>query len=155
MRSLVCILFCILGCTSFRTPESFAQSSRKQDFLQLDWPIDRARLTQRFIPHGKSRHAGIDLAASKGTPIFSAQAGRVAYTGNGFRGYGNLVIIEHDENWSSFYSHLNQILVEEGEWVPKGKTIAAMGRTGRASGNHLHFELRWQKKPIDPLEYLP
>lgn len=156
MRPLLLLTAFLLGCTSsIRGPGSFRSSPRAPSSFVIDWPIDRARLTQKFKPSGRGKHWGIDLAAPKGTPIFAAHDGKVIYAGSGFSGYGKLVIIEFGNAWASFYSHLDRIHVSEGQWVTKGKAIATMGRTGRATGNHLHFELRHKKKPVNPLAYLP
>lgn len=122
----------------------------------LDWPVDKARLTRGFLPYGKPRpHFGLDLAAPKGTPIYASQGGTVIYAGTGFSGYGRFVIVESESGWATFYGHLDKILVKTGEDVAQGQAIGKMGHSGRASGNHLHFELRQDKKAIDPLAFLP
>jgi len=110
--------------------------------FSLDWPIDKAKLTQKFNLTSGRPHWGIDLAGQRGTSIFAAHPGLVTYVGQGFTGYGKLVIIEFNDNWATFYSHLQSIFVKQGQLVEKGEKIAAMGATGRASGVHLHFELR-------------
>lgn len=125
----------------------------------FDWPVEDARLSRGFLPHGsrkrKKPHLGIDLAAPKGTPIFAAQTGTVIYTGKEFRGYGKLVMIENGNGWATLYAHLDKILVSEGQKVAQGEIIAAMGNTGRSTGSHLHFEIRRETGPIDPLPFLP
>lgn len=122
----------------------------------LDWPVDKARLTRGFLPYGKPRpHLGLDLAAPRGTPIFASQGGIVIYAGTGFSGYGRFVIIESESGWATFYGHLDKILVRTGQDIAQGQAIGKMGHSGRASGNHLHFELRQNKKAIDPLAFLP
>ncbi len=123
---------------------------------QLDWPVDSAKLTRGFLPYAKPRpHLGLDLAAPRGTPILASQGGVVIYAGSGFSGYGRFVIIENETGWATFYGHLDKILVKNGDPIAQGQTIGKMGKTGRASGNHLHFELRQNKKAIDPLSFLP
>ncbi len=124
-------------------------------FVQLDWPVDRAKLTQKFKNYRGKKHFGIDLAARKNTPIFSAEQGKVIYAGSGFSGYGQMLIIEHNNNWATLYSHFSQIKVRQGDWVVKGQRIGLMGKTGNATGVHLHFEVRRNKKPVNPLEFLP
>lgn len=94
------------------------------------------------------------MGGSKGSAILAAHEGRVIYTGSGFTGYGNMVMIEWDSNWATLYAHLNHIDVKEGQWVRQGQVIGGMGRTGRATGVHLHFELIRNKQPVDPLNYL-
>lgn len=124
--------------------------------FEFDWPVDKARLTRGFMPHARPRpHLGLDLASKKGTPIFSANNGHVIYAGSGFRGYGRFVIIEHEGEWASFYGHLDKILVKQGSYIKKGDLVGKMGKTGRATGTHLHFELRRGKKALDPIAFLP
>lgn len=119
------------------------------------WPVpSSAHYTRGFKLTGH-RHLGIDLAGAKGSNIFAAHQGRVIYVGHEFTDYGNIVMIESDNGWASFYAHCQKILVREGETIKKGQTIALMGETGNARGVHLHFELRRNKVPVDPLKYLP
>jgi murein DD-endopeptidase MepM/ murein hydrolase activator NlpD len=122
--------------------------------LNFDWPVDDARLSRGFLL-GRRWHYGIDLAAPKGTVILAAESGTVIYTGSGFRGYGKLIVIEHDEKWATLYAHLNKFSVKEGDHVKRGQKIGEMGRTGRATGVHLHFEIRYNRQPVNPLMYLP
>jgi murein DD-endopeptidase MepM/ murein hydrolase activator NlpD len=121
----------------------------------IDWPVDRARLTRGFFTNRRRPHLGIDLAGPRGTPVLSAHHGVVIYAGRDFRGFGKMLIIEGENGWASLYAHLDQILVQEGQQVRQGSTIAKMGNTGRSTGPHLHFELRKDKLPVDPLVYLP
>lgn len=127
---------------------------RPNEPLNFDWPVDEARMTRGFLL-GKRSHWGLDLAAAKGTPILAAERGVVIYTGHGFHGYGNLIVIEHNEEWATLYSHLDKITVQEGATVERGQKIGKMGRTGRATGVHLHFEIRHNRQPVNPLTYLP
>lgn len=125
----------------------------------FDWPVDEARLTRGYktTPTGKRRkpHLGIDLAAPKGTPIIASHSGIVIYAGRDFRGYGRMVMVEGKKGFATLYAHLDRIYVSEGQKVVQGETIGGMGRTGRASGVHLHFEIRGEEGPVDPLEHLP
>ncbi len=125
----------------------------------LDWPVDTARLSRGFSlkPTGKRRkpHYGIDLAAAKGTSIFSAQDGIVIYAGHEFKGFGRVIMIEGESGFATLYAHLSKIKVKQGQKVTRGMLIGAMGRTGRASGVHLHFEIRKDRIPVNPLLYLP
>ena len=123
--------------------------------IPMDWPVDEARFSRGFKASGRHRHWGIDLAAPLNTPIFSAQDGRVIYAGRGFRGYGRLIIIESEKGLATLYGHLAKITVKEGQPVNKGQEIGKMGRSGRATGVHLHFEVRANRVPVDPLPYLP
>ncbi len=121
--------------------------------IDLVWPITPdARFTRGFRS-GRSPHDGIDLAAPIGTPIYAAHKGKVLYSGDEFSGYGNVVIVESAQGWISLYSHCEELLVSEGEWVAKGQNIATVGDTGNARGAHLHFELRKGQRPVDPMLY--
>ena len=97
---------------------------------------------------------GVDISGTKGTPIHAAASGKVVYSGAGLRGYGRLVIIKHNATWLSAYAHNEKILVAEGENVKKGQKIAEMGSSD-ADQVKLHFEIRKQGKPVDPMKFLP
>lgn len=87
-------------------------------------------------------------------PILAAHEGVVVYAGNSFRGYGNMVLLEYNHQWATLYAHLDRIMVREGQKLRVGDKLGTMGRTGRATGVHLHFELIKNKQPIDPLLHL-
>jgi len=132
--------------------------SRADSSVDFDWPVDEARLTRGFLSaaaNKKRPHWGLDLANKKHTPILASAAGEVVYTGQGFKGYGKLIVVEHGDDWATLYSHLDRILVKEGQKVTVGEKIGLMGRTGRATGNHLHFEIRHFRQPVNPLAFLP
>lgn len=183
MRVLFGILIAALitSCTSFRGPGEMAtpggvleegapgaapvgptlswsgeryNQSAPSSGMNFDWPVEKARMSRGFLL-GKRWHYGLDLAAPKGTPILSSAPGVVIYVGKGFSGYGKLIVVEHDENWATLYSHLNKFSVKEGDRVTRGQKLGEMGRTGRASGVHLHFEIRYNRQPVNPLMYLP
>ena len=128
--------------------------SAKERML-FDWPIDQARISRGFMPNKKRPHLGIDLVGPRGTPILSAQQGSVVYAGRDFRGFGNMVLIESGQGWATIYAHLEKIMVKEGQKVSQGENIGTMGRSGRATGVHLHFEIRKDKGPVDPMPLLP
>lgn len=125
----------------------------------FDWPVNEARLTRGFFTHPARRkgkpHMGIDLAAPKGTPIMAAHNGLVIYVGKEFRGYGRVVMIEGRDGFASLYAHLSKANVKPGQQVKQGQLVGAMGRTGHATGVHLHFEIRRQTGPVAPLLSLP
>jgi LysM repeat protein len=121
--------------------------------IDLIWPI-RGRATSGFGPRGRSVHEGIDLAAPKGTPVLASASGRVAYSGNGMSGYGKVVVIKHTNDLSTVYAHNSSLLVRMGDRVGQGQTIAKVGATGRATGPHLHFEIRRRGVPEDPRHFL-
>ena len=132
-----------------RSPDGLVES------LVFDWPVNEARMTRGFLPNKKRPHLGIDLAAPRGTEILAAHNGYVIYTGKDFKGFGKMVLVESGSGWATLYAHLDKILVKEGETISQGHLIGKMGRTGRATGVHLHFEIRKHKGPVDPLMYLP
>ncbi|PIQ37238.1 MAG: hypothetical protein COW59_08260 [Lysobacterales bacterium CG17_big_fil_post_rev_8_21_14_2_50_64_11] len=116
------------------------------------WPTQGA-LIGRFVA-GDTTRQGIDIAGSGGQAVVAAAAGTVVYSGSGLVGYGELIIIKHSEEWLSAYGHNRRRLVAEGAAVVAGQSIAEMGRTG-ASRDMLHFEIRRNGKPVDPLPLLP
>ncbi|MDP5241287.1 peptidoglycan DD-metalloendopeptidase family protein [Uliginosibacterium sp. 31-16] len=101
-----------------------------------------------------SSNKGIDLAGNIGDPVLAAEKGRVMYVGSGLRGYGKLVIIKHNKNYQSVYAHNSEILVKEEQIVQKGQKIAALGNSDTDQPK-LHFEIRRQGKPVDPMKHLP
>ena len=101
-----------------------------------------------------SSNKGVDLAGNIGDPVIAAGSGKIVYVGSGLRGYGNLVIIKHNNNFLSAYAHNSEILVKEGQSVQKGQKIAALGNSD-TDRPKLHFEIRRQGKPVDPVKYLP
>lgn len=138
--------------------ENTQMDGEEASFLrpELDWPVDRARFSRGFLPNKNPRpHLGLDLAARRGTPIYAAQTGKVIFAGTGFSGYGRFIIIESDGDWATFYGHLQTIKTRVGEIVQRGQEIGTMGDSGRATGVHLHFELRYAKKAVDPIKFLP
>jgi murein DD-endopeptidase MepM/ murein hydrolase activator NlpD len=117
------------------------------------WPVN-GELTSPFGYRWGRLHAGIDIAADYGTITRAARAGRVIFAGwQG--GYGNAVVIEHGQGYSTLYGHLADYLVESGQYVATGQTIGYVGSTGNSSGPHLHFEVRMQGQPYNPLQFLP
>ncbi len=117
-------------------------------------------MTRGFFLHDpkgrqKKPHLGIDLAAPRGTPIYAAHDGTVIYVGREFKGFGKMIMVEGTGGFASLYAHLVRTRAKEGQIVRQGDLIGDMGRTGRASGVHLHFEIRTPQGPVDPLEFLP
>lgn len=120
--------------------------------LAWRWPV-AGRVVSRFGGAG-SLSKGIDIGVEKGQPVFAAETGTVVYAGSALRGYGNLLIIRHNESFLSAYAHNNRLLAVEGETVKAGQKIAETGSSG-TNNNILHFEIRLNGKPVDPLHYLP
>ena len=116
------------------------------------WPTD-GQIINRYTSGDPTRQ-GIDIAGKGGQPVRVAADGVVVYSGSGLVGYGELVIVKHDEQWLSAYGHNRTRLVNEGARVKAGEQIAEMGNTGTAR-EMLHFEIRYNGKPVDPLQYLP
>lgn len=116
------------------------------------WPADGA-VVSRFVV-GETTSQGVDIAGSSGQAVRAAADGVVVYSGAGLVGYGELIIIKHNEQWLSAYGHNRKRLVNEGQNVKAGEQIAEMGRSG-AARDMLHFEIRYNGKPVDPLLYLP
>jgi murein DD-endopeptidase MepM/ murein hydrolase activator NlpD len=103
---------------------------------------------------GGTYHSGLDIGAGSGTPIAAAAPGQVVLASSGY-GYGNYVVIRHDNGYETLYAHLSEIYVVQGQWVAQGETIGLVGDTGWATGPHLHFEVRQGGAVVDPLNYLP
>ena len=120
----------------------------------LLWPV-KGKLTSTFGRRGSRMHDGIDISAKQGTSIHVADAGTVVYSDHRLSGYGKLIIVRHGRNLFTAYAHNQRNLVKKGAKVRRGDVIARVGRTGRASGAHLHFEVRHGSTAVDPLAYLP
>lgn len=115
------------------------------------WPA-KGELIAWFDPETGSN--GIDIAGAGGAPVLAAARGKVVYAGTGLRGYGLLIIIKHDETFLSAYAHNRAVTISEGDSVHRGQVIAEMGQSG-AESTRLHFEIRRDGQPVDPLQYLP
>lgn len=123
---------------------------KKPNFI---WPVE-GRVRDGFDDTEGKRHMGLDVSAPSGTAIKASASGRVIYSGNTIRGYGNLIILRHSEEFVTIYAHNEVNLVEEGEWIEGGEVIGRVGQTGRATGPHLHFEIRRNNKAVDPVLFL-
>jgi len=121
--------------------------------LHFAWPVKGKILTQFGIQDG-FKNNGVGIAASEGTPIRTAEAGRVVYSGADLRDYGNLIIIDHQGGFATVYAHNRINLVTMGEMVKKGEVIAEVGMTGIAETPYLHFEIRRGGKARNPLPFL-
>jgi murein DD-endopeptidase MepM/ murein hydrolase activator NlpD len=128
-------------------------TARQQSSLQFAWPA-RGRLSSRFGRRSGRPHEGIDIAARRGTPIFSAESGRVIHSGR-LGSYGKVVIVKHAGRFRTVYAHASRLLVRKGEFVERGQKIAEVGSTGRSTGPHVHFEIRRSETPQNPLGFLP
>lgn len=120
----------------------------------LAWPVD-GEVMAVFDVRRQAPHDGLDIRAPEGTSIRAAASGKVLYSGDGIKGYGNMVILRHEQGLVTVYAHALRNLVKEGETVEQGAVVAEVGRTGNAREPHLHFEVRQREDPTDPLNYLP
>lgn len=139
--------------TTSPAPTTAPAAATANDDVDWAWPIQPApkgKIVATFTDANK----GVDISGTKGTAILASSPGKVVYSGAGLRGYGRLVIIKHNATWLSAYAHNEKILVAEGEEVKKGQKIAEMGSSD-ADQVKLHFEIRKQGKPVDPLKFLP
>ncbi len=118
------------------------------------WPVSAVLVSSGFGPRWGDQHRGLDLVAETGTPIMASADGVVVFAGYERRGYGNLIVIEHDESTRTVYAHNRRNIVQKGQRVKQGQTIAYMGRTGLAFGTHLHFEYRVNGEALNPELYL-
>lgn len=126
------------------------EPSAGADDLAWIWPSS-GRIVGQFSEAGSK---GLDIGGKAGDPVISAGDGKVVYAGTGLRGYGKLIIVKHNATFLSAYAHNQNLLVKEGQSVTKGQKIAEMGNTDTDQVK-LHFEIRRQGKPVDPLKYLP
>ncbi|MBF0448068.1 MAG: peptidoglycan DD-metalloendopeptidase family protein [Magnetococcales bacterium] len=119
-----------------------------------DWPHN-GKLINRFGSKGQHRNNGIDIAVRVGDPVRAAADGIVAYADSGLPGYGNMILLRHGGSYMTAYGYVNQILVRRGQPIKAGQRIALAGQSGHAPTPRLHFEIRYQVKPLDPLRHLP
>jgi hypothetical protein len=130
-------------------PEPSRGDSQRSTF---NWPIT-GRITCPFGTRKSGFHHGIDIASTIGTPIHAAAAGTVSWAGP-MAVYGRTVIIDHPDGKQTLYAHASVIYVKKGDQVDQGQVISAVGITGVTTGPHLHFEVRIDKKAVDPISYL-
>jgi lipoprotein NlpD len=131
-------------------PVPSSEPSAGADDVAWIWPSS-GKIVGQFSEAGSK---GLDIAGKAGDSVISAGDGKVVYAGTGLRGYGKLIIVKHNATFLSAYAHNQNLLVKEGQNVTKGQKIAEMGNTD-ADQVKLHFEIRRQGKPVDPLKYLP
>lgn len=122
---------------------------------EFRWPVKGRVISQFGSKAGGGANDGINIAVPEGTPVKAAEGGQVIYAGNELKGYGNLVLVRHDNGWVSAYGHNSEVMVRKGDRVVRGQNIARAGQTGDVASPQLHFELRKGSKPVNPLEHLP
>lgn len=126
--------------------------TRKTKFM---WPV-QGTIVSKFGTIGKGRaNDGINIKAAKGSAVKAADAGTVAYAGNELKGFGNLILVRHNDGWITAYAHNDRLLVKKGQKVRRGEKIATVGETGGVNSPQLHFEIRAGKKAVNPVNYLP
>jgi murein DD-endopeptidase MepM/ murein hydrolase activator NlpD len=118
------------------------------------WPV-RGRIISSFGPRNGQQNDGIDLSVPEGTSVKAADDGVVAYAGNELKGYGNLVLVRHQNGYVTAYAHASELMVKRGDAVKRGQIIARSGQTGNVTAPQLHFEIRKGKVPVDPVQFLP
>jgi murein DD-endopeptidase MepM/ murein hydrolase activator NlpD len=118
------------------------------------WPV-KGRVIASYGPRSDSTHNdGVNIAVPMGTEVLAAEQGVVAYAGSELKGYGNLILLRHDNGWVTAYAHNEEILVKRGDKVKRGQAIAKAGKTGTVDQPQVHFELRQGQKPIDPTPHM-
>lgn len=121
---------------------------------KLRWPV-AGKIVGAFGPRPDGTHNdGVNVAAPLGTDVHAAESGVVAYAGDELKGYGNLVLIRHDNGWVTAYAHADEIMVKRGDRIKRGQVIAKAGRTGQVDQPQVHFELRQGQKPVDPTPFM-
>ena len=135
-----------------KTAKSTNKSTTSQKVSGWSWPV-KGKLTKPFSA-SQSGKQGISIVNKRGASIQATAPGKVVYAGSGLRGYGNLIIIKHNDDYLSAYAHNESLLVGEGDEIKMGQKIAVMGDSG-SDHVHLHFEIRYRGKSVDPVRYLP
>jgi len=136
--------------TSAVPPSSAPSQNTVAEDIGLVWPAQG----QVIAGFDEAKNKGIDIAGKLGDPVLAAADGQVVYAGAGLRGYGNLVIVKHNNTYLTAYAHNQRLLVKEDQKIRRGEKIAEMGSSD-ADRVKLHFEVRRQGKPVDPAKYLP
>jgi len=126
---------------------------REPTYGQFRWPLI-GKAASGFGERNGRPHDGIDILAPAGTEVRAAGAGLVMYEGDGMRGYGKAVVVDHGGAVTTLYAHLEEIRVQSGDVVEEGTVIGTVGNTGNATTSHLHFEVRLADQPVDPEKYL-
>lgn len=150
-----------VGVGSNRSSTRYARKKGADDYTKpiklyrgrFDWPTE-GRVSSLYGLRDGRRHDGIDISAPTGTPIYASAPGRVVFSGQ-MRGYGNLVLVRHGDDFFTAYAHNSANKVKVGQTVKKGQLVAEVGRTGRATAPHLHFEIRHGQTARNPLFFLP
>jgi len=166
MALRIVFLLLLAGCTGVTpwkpgTVDSIIEKHQPEpDRTVQSYPVflsPVAGMTRVLSPFGRrdgKPHEGVDLKADEGTALQVTAQGVVIYTGDTLDGYGDTLVVKHEGGFFSVYAHLSRILVKVGDVVKPGVVVARSGSTGRATGPHLHFELRRGQKPFDPAPHI-
>jgi len=142
----------ILDHLNYNSPEIFDMPKFAGGFI---WPVPASkRISSKYGRRRGKHHDGIDVPAPRGSHILAVAKGVVIYSGSKISGYGKMTIIKHSSDLYTVYAHAQKLHVKKGDRVDQGQVIAQVGNTGRSSGPHLHFEIRKNEVPIDPLKFL-
>jgi murein DD-endopeptidase MepM/ murein hydrolase activator NlpD len=145
----------IPGYTSYAAIDNYgADYSLERPTRIFAWPLDHGQISSGFGIRNGTMHDGVDIAAPIGTAVHAAESGTVIYAGR-LRGYGNVIIVRHDDHYVTVYGHNSANLVREGDAVARGQVIGNIGDSGRTTGANLHFEVRRDNTARNPLAYLP
>ncbi|MBE6445079.1 MAG: M23 family metallopeptidase [Alphaproteobacteria bacterium] len=127
----------------------------KKRTTKFAWPVQGKVISKYGVIAKGRNNDGINIKAALGTTVKAADAGTVAYAGNELKGFGNLILIKHNDGWITAYAHNDRLVVRKGQKVRRGEKIATVGSSGGVSAPQLHFEIRAGKKAVNPLSYLP
>ena len=145
----------IPGYTAYAAIDNYgADYSSEKPSRIFAWPVAHGEISSGFGIRNGTMHDGVDIAAPLGTAVHAAEGGTVIYSGK-LRGYGNVIIVRHDDHYVTVYGHNSTNLVREGDSVGRGQVIASIGDSGRTTGANLHFEVRRDNTARNPLAYLP
>ncbi len=149
----VLIAITLGACSTTRRPLSQGNQDVTGLSYELIWPLSKINISSNFGYRNGNLHAGIDLRAPAGSSIHASGSGRVEYAGT-MRGYGRIIVIDHGAGIETAYAHNMQNLVNAGQRVEQGQVIATVGRSGNATGYHVHFEVRRLGKPVNPVDQI-
>ncbi len=161
----LCCLISLAGCHSHRASRSATSSSQlypgpkrfitpqSEHINYFRWPA-AAKISSHYGTRGGRFHSGLDIDGEKGDPIYAAAKGKIIFSGR-LGAYGKTIIIRHPNGLLSVYAHNKKNKVKAGKKVKQGQKIGLIGQTGRATGSHLHFEIRNHEGTFDPLQLLP
>ena len=151
------------GKTALNPPEAKAKNTPTKSAIKIpksaqgkkfERPVSGTIIEKFGTTKSGTHNDGINISAKAGTPILAADKGTVAYAGNDLKGYGNLILLKHDNGWFTAYAHADKISVKKGATVKAKQAIGTVGKTGGVKTPQLHFEVRYKTKPVNPSLYL-